>query len=177
MTPRAALLALVLGLAAAPAAAQDRPTEEDIFGKPAAPAEPKPYPKLPPPAAPAPPPDAKFETASPQPAGFGAPPAPPDPLKIGGMLYLRLDTQWQKGLAPSQWLLTSPNLIDLYLDVRPNDRVRGFVLGRAQVNPLVPPNVQSTVLGQAYGRSWFSTRPGSASTSSAPSSSPWASSR
>ena len=75
MIPRAAALALLLGLATSPATAQERPSEEDIFGKPA-----------PPPA------DAKLETASPQPEGFGAPPAPPDPLKIGGMLYLRLDS-------------------------------------------------------------------------------------
>jgi hypothetical protein len=67
------------------------------------------------------------------------------------MLYLRLDTQWQRGLPPSNWLLTSPNLIDVYLDTRPNDRVRAFVLGRAQVNPLVPEAVQSTVLGALYG--------------------------
>jgi hypothetical protein len=149
-------LALLLALAALPAPAQERPSEEEIFGKPASaeparPAPGAPYPKPPPPGEPKAPPDAGQETASPAPPGFGAPPAPPDPLRIGGMLYLRLDTQWQKGLAPSQWLLTSPNLIDLYVDVRPNDRVRAFVLGRAQVNPLVPDSVQASVLGQALG--------------------------
>jgi hypothetical protein len=152
MTPRAALV-LLLALAAGPAFAQERPSEEDIFGKPA---EAKPYPQ-PGPATPAPPADAKLETASPQPEGFSAPPAPPDPLKIGGMLYLRLDSQWQQGLPPSEWLLTSPNLLDLYVDVRPNDRVRAFVLGRAQLNPLVPEQAnpalpeefQSSIYGQA----------------------------
>jgi len=143
MTPRTALV-ILLALAAAPALAQERPSEEDIFGKPAAPPA---YPQ-PAPTPPAPPADAKLQTASPQPEGFGAPPAPPDPLKIGGMLYLRLDSQWQQGLPPSEWLLTSPNLLDLYVDVRPNDRVRAFVLGRAQVNPLVPEAVQASVYGQ-----------------------------
>jgi hypothetical protein len=70
------------------------------------------------------------------PRGLAAPPTPPDPLKVGGMLYLRLDTQWWEGVPPSQWLLLSPNLLDVYLDVRPNDRVRGFVQARAQVNAL-----------------------------------------
>jgi hypothetical protein len=149
MRLRLAMLALVAAALARPAGAQTRPTEEEIFGKPAE--EAKPYPQPPPPKAAAPAADGGLETASPSPPGFGAPPAPPDPLKIGGMLYLRLDTQWQKGVPPSQWLLTSPNLIDVYLDVRPNDRVRGFVLGRAQVNPLVPDGTQSTVLGTALG--------------------------
>jgi hypothetical protein len=157
MTLRAAILAVAV-LAALPVWAQDRPSEEDMFGKPAAPqAQPAPpQPAAPVPGAypqpatpvPAPPADAALETATPPSQGFGAPPAPPDPLKIGGMLYLRLDTQWQEGLPVGKWPLTSPNLVDLYVDVRPNDRVRGFVLGRAQVNPLVPDDVQQS----AYGR-------------------------
>ncbi len=154
MSVRAALL-LVVGLAALPAAGQDRPrpSEEEMFGAPAtAPAAPAAHAPgaYPQPAsrAPAPPADAALETASPSPPGFTAPPAPPDPLKIGGMLYLRLDSQWQLGLPVSAWPVTSPNLIDLYADVRPNDRVRGFILGRAQVNPLVPDTVQQSVYGQ-----------------------------
>lgn len=164
MIPRP-VIALVLVLAAAPALGQERPTEEDLFGKPApTPAAPAPAaspgaprdarpadePSYPRPGTvpPAPPPEAKLETASPQPEGFGAPPAPPDPLKLGGMLYLRLDSQWSQGLPPSEWALTSPNLLDLYVDVRPNDRVRAFVLGRAQLNPLLPDAAQQTVYGQ-----------------------------
>ncbi|MEY2668680.1 MAG: hypothetical protein RJA59_1318, partial [Pseudomonadota bacterium] len=100
MIPRAAL-ALLLALAGLPALGQVRPSEEDMFGKPAEPSYPRPG-TVPP----APPPDAKLETASPQPEGFGAPPAPPDPLKLGGMLYLRLDSVWSQGLPPSEWALT-----------------------------------------------------------------------
>ena len=139
MTPRTVLALIVLATAPVLAVAQERPSDDEIFGKT------YPQPTAP---APAPPADAKLETASPQPEGFGAPPAPPDPLKIGGMLYLRLDTQWQQGLPPSQWILTSPNLIDLYVDVRPNDRVRGFILGRAQLNPLVPETATVGTLGR-----------------------------
>lgn len=152
MTTRAAI-ALLAALATLPVAAQERPSEDEIFGKPAgtSPAQAAPPAPGSPPSPPAPPADAALETATPSPPGFGAPPAAPDPLKIGGMLYLRLDTQWQRGIPPSGWVLTSPNLVDLYVDVRPNDRVRGFVLGRAQVNPLVPSDVQNTALGQIYG--------------------------
>ncbi|MEI6225192.1 MAG: hypothetical protein WCS72_10585 [Deltaproteobacteria bacterium] len=139
-------LLLVLFAAPAPADAQERPSDDEIFGKS------YPQPVSPVPAAPS---DAKLETASPQPEGFGAPPAPPDPLKIGGMLYLRLDSSWRQGLPPSEWYLTSPNLIDLYVDVRPNDRVRGFILGRAQVNPLVPDDVQASALGQQLATQVF----------------------
>ena len=45
----------------------------------------------------------------------------------------RQSSPWLR-IPPSGWLLTSPNLVDVYLDTRPNDRVRAFVLGRAQVN-------------------------------------------
>ena len=175
MTPRTAL-ALLLALAAAPARRQERPSEEDIFGKPAAPRRPT---RSPPPAAAGdPPPTRSSRPRARSPRASARRPRPPIPSSIGGMLYLRLDSQWQQGLPPSQWLLTSPNLIDLYVDVRPNDRVRAFVLGRAQVNPLVPEAVQSVgATGRSSPRRWCSTRPGSASTSSGPSSSPSASSR
>jgi hypothetical protein len=174
MSPRPWLGALALAVAAT-AAAQQRPSEEELFGKPAAaPAQPAPTPApaqgtagspAPAAASPAQPsaPAAPSPAAGPAPSrpgdaeilggaglplpGFGAPPAPPDPLKIGGMLYLRLDTQWQLGVPPSQWPLTSPNLVDVYLDARPNDRVRGFVLGRAQLNPLVNQAAPDPVLG------------------------------
>ena len=148
----------LLAVAAAPAAlAQARPSEEDLFGKPAAPPPGAPAPESPPagprppagpPAGPPAPGEAGIaESASPPLPGFGAPPGPKDPLRIGGMLYLRLDTQWQLGVPPSRWPLTSPNLVDVYLDARPNDRVRGFVLGRAQVNPLVNESAPDPVYG------------------------------
>ena len=161
-------LLCALGLAiAVSGAAQERPSEEELFGKPAAekpataPAAGAPAPVRSPegaplqatPAAaagPVPPRagDAEVLGGAGQPLpGFAAPPVPPDPLKVGGMLYLRLDTQWQQGLPPSRWPLSSPNLVDVYLDTRPNDRVRGFILGRAQVNPLVNEQAPDPTLG------------------------------
>jgi hypothetical protein len=58
-----------------------------------------------------------------------------DPLQVGGLLYLRLNLGARQGTPPSQWTLSSPNLTDVYLDARPTDRVRGFVLGRLQFDP------------------------------------------
>ena len=58
-----------------------------------------------------------------------------DPLQVGGQVYLRLTTTWQEDVKPRDWNLASPNLADLYLDARPNDRVRAFVLGRMSYDP------------------------------------------
>ena len=53
-----------------------------------------------------------------------------DPLVIGGMLYLRFDYSVLDRGEPEDYPLRSPNLLDLYLDARPNDRVRAYVRGR-----------------------------------------------
>ncbi len=125
-TVRAAALAAGLFIAAA-AAAQERPSEEDIFGKPAE----------------APQPAKKQQAPEPQPQG--APPAaqegPPvlrpneNPLAIGGVAYLRATSTVRERMTPSEWLFLSPNLLDLYADVRPNDRVRAYALGRLLYQP------------------------------------------
>lgn len=72
--------------------------------------------------------------------------APDDPLKIGGQIYLRALYN-NPGSANFAELLTStggttgyktfsaPSLLDAYFDARPNDRVRGFVLGRLFFDP------------------------------------------
>jgi hypothetical protein len=61
-----------------------------------------------------------------------------DPLKVGGLLYLRASTSAQRGVAPAAWPLSSPNLLNVFLDARPNDRVRGFALGRLTYDPTIP---------------------------------------
>jgi hypothetical protein len=109
-TTRIAPAGLVaLALLAAPAEGQDRPAEEEMFGVPAAPAASQP-------AAP------RLKLSE-------------DTLKIGGMLYLRAQVYGYQGNPPSDWIFDSPNLVDVYLDVRPNDRVRGYVLGRLLFDP------------------------------------------
>jgi hypothetical protein len=154
MPPRAALaLAALAVLAAAPARGQDRPSEDELFGAPAV-------------EAPAPPAPAEKErgergrtdaekAARPEEAQlFGAPPAaqaaPPPPqgivsrerddtLRIGGQLYLRAAAAAVEDQQPGDFALSSPNLLDVYLDARPNDRVRAFVLGRLTWDPTLPP--------------------------------------
>ena len=58
-----------------------------------------------------------------------------DPMAIGGRMYLRLDYQALDEGDLHEFPLGSPNLVDVYLDTRPNDRLRGFVKGRLRFQP------------------------------------------
>lgn len=139
----AATLAVAL---AAGVRAQERPSEDELFGAPAQPAQ-----------------ATEKKPALPQHGGatgphgdteaelFGsksAPAAPPpsgglisrereDWLKIGGLLQLRAQASAYQDTAPRGWPFSSPDLLDAYLDARPNDRVRGYVLGRMSWDPTV----------------------------------------
>lgn len=142
LRPRAALaLAAALAVAVPPAAAQDRPPEEELFGAPAASPPPAPAPRAE---------EAAGRRGEDEAALFGAqgspnalPPPPEglvardrdDPLRVGGQAYLRLQLFAQEDTAPEDWPLASPNLLDVYLDVRPNDRVRAFALARTLYDP------------------------------------------
>lgn len=52
-------------------------------------------------------------------------------LDIGGLLYLRMQYGARTQGNPETFPVGSPNLLDVYMDARPNDRVRAFVRGRA----------------------------------------------
>ena len=69
---------------------------------------------------------------------FTEEPAPADPLTIGGQLYMRLQSTAYDHTEPKRWGMSSPALIDVFFDARPNDRVRGFALGRMSYDPLLP---------------------------------------
>jgi hypothetical protein len=69
--------------------------------------------------------------------------APDDPLKIGGQLYLRAVSQATEGQAVQDIRFSAPSLVDGYFDARPNDRVRGFVLGRLQFDSTLPSTATS----------------------------------
>lgn len=134
-----ALAATLLLLGPAPrAVAQDRPAEEELFGAPA------PTPEAAPPAATpggASPSGVERddailgETRAGPPAGVLTA-AQENPLVIGGQAYLRATTAWYRSVAPADWPLASPNLVDLYVDSRPNDRVRVFGLARTSWDPV-----------------------------------------
>ena len=73
--------------------------------------------------------------------------APDDPLKIGGQIYLRAAYNNPGGQNyikafngdPGHYTtFSAPSLVDAYFDARPNDRVRGFVLGRLFFDPTLP---------------------------------------
>ena len=58
-----------------------------------------------------------------------------DPLAIGGQAYLRLTgAVADRGRAAAQ-RLSMPSLLDIYLDARPDERVRAFVQGRLRYDP------------------------------------------
>ena len=124
MAPRRALALALAAIAAAPAAAQDRPSDEEVFGAPAQPPTSPATPSGPPSAAVRPPPEGIV------------PKEREDFLKIGGQLYLRFQVFSQEGAPPSDWTAISPNLLDVFLDVRPNDRVRAFGLARTAYNAI-----------------------------------------
>jgi hypothetical protein len=154
------LIALASAALAVAAAAQDRPSEDDLFGAPpAAPAtQPAPAGKPGSPSAAQPGkaagPHGDTEAqlfGSQAPAGVPQTPTgslitgqKEDWLKIGGQLQLRAQASAYEGTAPRDWPFSSPNLLDVYLDTRPNDRVRGFVLGRMSYDPTVPSSGSSS---------------------------------
>jgi hypothetical protein len=141
MTKRATLL--LLGLVASSASAQGRPDEDALFG-PApdagTPAPPVSAPSLLPDA----PPD-RSSTAGEQQILTGAPAqdafanglVKDDALKIGGQFYLRSIATVSQGQGLGKSSFSVPTLLDVYLDARPTDRLRAFVLGRLTYDPLL----------------------------------------
>lgn len=77
--------------------------------------------------------------------------APEDPLKIGGQVYLRTLAQATQGQEPGDIRMSAPALVDGYFDARPNERVRGFVLGRLLFDPTLPSSLpaNTTAMGGA----------------------------
>jgi hypothetical protein len=146
----AVLLALAAG-GPTRSAGQERPSEDELFGTPPVP------PARPAPGAPDAPPGPEAPGQGGASARDGAilggsragePPAAAAaqgatgtlrsaeiPLAIGGVAYLRATTTATRGTAPADWALVSPNLLDVYADARPNERVRAFALGRLRYQP------------------------------------------
>lgn len=64
--------------------------------------------------------------------------APEDPLKIGGQVYLRMQSTAAEGQRFQDYSFSSPSMLDVYMDARPNDRVRAFARGRMLYDPTLP---------------------------------------
>ena len=140
---------------AAPSGASARPSEQDMFGGPASATPDAGIPAQPPAAAAASTPpgavapaDAVGRDQSLLGAGPGGPEhlsdyqAPDNPLQIGGQLYLRAQSSGQQG--DDAWTLTAPSLLDVYLDARPNPRVRAYILGRMSFDPTAAPGASGS---------------------------------
>ena len=168
----AVLCALATALPTA-AAAQDRPSEAEMFGEPAptAPSDAGANPQAPqtaPNAPNAPSAPSQSASANGQPASapsttpmgestrdtqilgsdqatpmFTEEAAPDDPLKIGGQLYLRMQSTGSQGQRFQNFSFGSPSMLDVYMDARPNDRVRAFARGRMLYDPTLPASAGS----------------------------------
>ena len=69
-----------------------------------------------------------------------------DPLKIGGLFYTRIFLTALQNQPFDQSTLSFPTLVDVYLDARPTDRLRAFVLGRLTYDPFFAVTVGGTAL-------------------------------
>ena len=56
-------------------------------------------------------------------------------LAIGGTIWLQAQASFAEDQAVEDAALSSPNLVDVFMDGRPNDRVRGFIQGRLTYDP------------------------------------------
>jgi hypothetical protein len=61
-----------------------------------------------------------------------------DPLKIGGSLLMFGQGYFQETRPFIEGAFSAPMILDVYLDARPNDRVRAFAAGRMQFDPTYP---------------------------------------
>ena len=76
----------------------------------------------------------KFDTAE----------AVSDPLKIGGSLLMFGQGYFQESNPFLKGSFSAPMILDVYLDGRPNDRLRAYAVGRLQFDPTKPSGDGST---------------------------------
>lgn len=72
-----------------------------------------------------------------------------DLLDLGGLLYLRFEYDLVDGGAVDQGPLLSPNLLDVYLDARPTDRLRAYAQARLYYDPTVTTATAAATAGGA----------------------------
>lgn len=67
-----------------------------------------------------------------------------DPLKIGGNLLMFGQGYFQQGRPFLDGAFSAPMILDVYMDGRPNDRLRAYAVGRLQFDPTRPIGTGST---------------------------------
>jgi hypothetical protein len=83
---------------------------------------------------------------------FASEPNRDNPLTIGGQIYLRSIVQASEGQALGKDRFFLPALVDGYFDARPSDRVRGMVLGRLIYDPTLDANGNANIANNpAFG--------------------------
>jgi hypothetical protein len=82
-----------------------------------------------------------------------------EPLRIGGQIYLRAFTTGRESQRLGRYSFNAPALLDVYLDARPNDRVRGFVLGRTTYDATTRGSDRLTLGGPEWGSEMPSNTP------------------
>ena len=127
---------LAAALLPALALAQDRPNEADLFGN----TDEAPDASV----AKAQEPDAGVDrdsaqlSAGPSVSKFDTAEAVSDPLRIGGSLLMFGQGYFQETRPFLNGSFSAPMILDVYLDARPNDRLRAFANGRLQFDPTYP---------------------------------------
>lgn len=79
-----------------------------------------------------------------------------DRLDIGGLFYMRNGVFLVDIADGKRWWnqqLTMNNLVDVYFDARPNDRVRAFIRGRMLHNPVTTAGNTAAIFGISTGNS------------------------
>ncbi len=163
-----AVLALLVAIAV-PARAQQRPSEEELFGPapdggtpaPRGTAGPSPERATETPASSLEDETIKGQERSRDQRALSSPPTSDlfasepnrdNPLTIGGQIYLRSIVQASESQALGKARFFLPALVDGYFDARPSDRVRGMILGRLTYDPTLDANGKATnVNNPAFG--------------------------
>jgi hypothetical protein len=68
-------------------------------------------------------------------------------LAVGGQLFLRLNASYREGDSLGDVPLSSPSLADVFADVRPTDRIRGFAQARFTYDFTIQPG-ETSLTGQ-----------------------------
>ena len=132
-----ALAVCVWGPSWAQGANEKRPSEDDLFGPaPSAPVEAA-KPSAPAPGSTSEDRDTQQMEAPRLTNRFDSNESSADPLKVGGTLYLRGFASMNLGDSFDKVHFSAPSLVDLYLDARPNERIRGMAVGRLTYDPTV----------------------------------------